>query len=253
MQMSSLLVYRAGYVVAIVVLIAQLFLLTMVWRAIYADRGDVGGVSAETTTAYAALSLVQFTVFNPFRPSALPQRVREGKIAVDLLRPVNLPGQMIAGQLGSVAAMALATLPALPILLLIGSVPAPASSAAAVGYAVAFISGLVLNQLIIFLVNLVCLWTLEISGMMLIFRFVSQFLSGALLPVWLMPTGVRVLAESLPFQAVGYVPAAIFLGQISGPAILTEIVEQWIWIAALGGLVTFAWSRAKRRIISDGG
>ncbi|MFJ9568456.1 ABC transporter permease [Streptomyces bacillaris] len=253
MEFRAGLTYRTAYLSSFVMMLLQIWLLTVVWKALYDGRAEVDGLGLTTMTAYATLTTLQYQLVSPWRSSPIDQRVREGKVAVDLLRPVGFPGQMLAGQLGWASAAVPVLLVALPFALLIGAGQAPASTAAGFAYPVALIGALLVNQLLGLLLGLVSFWTLEVSGALMAYRFVAQFFSGALVPLWFMPGPVRVAAEWLPFQATAYTPAAVYLGQVEGPGIVAALGVQLAWIAALGALSAFVWSRARRRVMSQGG
>ena len=50
-----------------------------------------------------------------------------------------------------------------------------------------------------------------------------------------------------------FLPVAIYLGQVEGPAALRAIGVQLFWVAALCALVRVGWARALRRTIVQGG
>ncbi|MFI1781021.1 ABC transporter permease [Streptomyces rubiginosohelvolus] len=253
MEFRAALTYRTAYLSSFAMMLLQIWLLTVVWKALYDGRAEVDGLSLSTMTAYATLTTLQYQLVSPWRSSPIDQRVREGKVAVDLLRPVGFPGQMLSGQLGWASAAVPVLLVALPFALLIGAGRAPASAAAGFAYPVALIGALLVNQLLGLLLGMVSFWTLEVSGALMAYRFVAQFFSGALVPLWFMPGPVRAAAEWLPFQATAYPPAAVYLGQVEGLGIVIALGVQLAWIGALGALSAFVWSRARRRVMSQGG
>jgi ABC-2 type transport system permease protein len=51
---------------------------------------------------------------------------------------------------------------------------------------------------------MVAFWTLEPQGIMLVYRMAGQFLSGALVPLWFMPSWLRGIAQWLPFQGMTF-------------------------------------------------
>jgi ABC-2 type transport system permease protein len=253
MQFATVLAYRADYLLTLVMLLAQVYLLRVVWTAVYADRGATAGISVHTMVAYATLATVQYALFNPWRFSLIPTRVREGKVAVDLLRPIGFCGQMLAGQIGGTAATLPFVLLALPFALLIGGASAPPTWASTLAYPVSLLLGYAITQLLALLLGMVAFWTLEISGIFMIYRFVAQFLSGALVPLWFMPGPLRTVAELLPFQATAYIPNATYLGQLTGGALTKALLVQVLWVGALIGLARLVWSRAVYRVIVQGG
>ncbi|MFE4539034.1 ABC transporter permease [Streptomyces scopuliridis] len=253
MEFRVALAYRTSYLSTFVMMLLQIYLLTVVWSAFYDGREEVDGIGLGTMTAYATLATLQYNLVSPWRSSPIDQRVREGKVAVDLLRPIGFPGQMLAGQFGWISASVPVLVVALPFALLVGAGRAPESPAAAFAYPLALLGALVVNQLLGLLLGMVSFWTLEVSGALLAYRFVAQFFSGALVPLWFMPDPVRAAAELLPFQATAHTPAAVYLGQIEGPGIAAALGVQLWWIVALGGLATLVWSRARHRVLSQGG
>ncbi|MFJ8972814.1 MULTISPECIES: ABC transporter permease [Streptomyces] len=253
MEFRAALTYRTAYLSSFAMMLLQIWLLTVVWKALYDGREEVDGLGLTAMTAYATLTTLQYQLVSPWRSSPIDQRVREGKVAVDLLRPVGFPGQMLSGQLGWASAAVPVLLVALPFALLIGAGQAPASAAAGFAYPVALIGALLVNQLLGLLLGMISFWTLEVSGALMAYRFVAQFFSGALVPLWFMPGPVRTAAEWLPFQATSYTPAAIYLGQVEGLGIAAALGVQLAWIGALGALAAFVWSRARRRVMSQGG
>jgi len=253
MQFATVLTYRTDYLMTAVLLLAQVYLLRVVWTSVYADRDVANGIDVHTVIAYATLATVQYTLFSPWRFSQIPQRVREGKVAMDLLRPVGFCGQMLAAQVGGTAATAPFLLLALPFALLIGGATAPPTTGAAVAYAVSLALAYAISQLLALLVGMVAFWTVENTGIFMIYRVVAQFLSGALVPLWFMPGPLRAVAQVLPFQATAYTPTATYLGQIHGSGLATALGVQVLWVGLLSALARLVWSRAVHRVVVQGG
>ncbi len=252
-QFQTVLAYRADYLVTAVVLLLQVYLLKVVWTALYADRGSVDGVPLDTMIAYATLATLQYTVINRWRFSPIPERVRRGWIATDLLRPAGFVGQMLALQLGGTAAIAPFVLLAAPFALVVGGAAAPAGPTALLAYLVSLALAYLVSQQLALLLGLVSFWTLEVGGVYLMYRVVAQFLSGALIPLWFMPDPVRIVAAVLPFQATLYTPTAVYLGQLAGSSALRALAVQLAWGGGLALLTRLVWWRAIRRVVVQGG
>lgn len=249
----TVMAYRADYLFGLLTMLMQIYLLRLVWTSAYGDRDAVDGVHRSAMLAYATLASVQYWLLNPWRLSAIPERVRDGKIAVDLVRPIRLVGQAVAGQAGAVAAMVPFVVLALPFALLTGGVDRPPSPGAFAGYVVSVLLAAVVTILLGTAMGLVAFWTLEVTGVYLVYRMVAQFMSGALVPLWFMPDWLRTVCGVLPFQATSYTPVAIYVGELTGTAALRAVVVQMVWIGALWGLVRLVWWRAFRRAVVQGG
>ncbi|MET9730125.1 ABC-2 family transporter protein [Streptomyces sp. NPDC006458] len=245
--------YRGSYLLTFATLMLQIYLMKTVWTGMYAGREEVDGVTLHTMIAYATLAAVQYTLLNPLQASPIPQRVREGKVAVDLLRPVGFPLQMFASQVGGALSALPAVVVALPFALLVGGAQAPSSTGSLIGYGIALLLGMLVNQLLFLTKALLSFWTLETTGFDMIYGFTAQLLSGTLVPLWFMPGPLKAVAEALPFQATAYTPVAIFLGEVRGNAMKQALGMQLVWVVLLGGLAALVWSRAKRHVVVQGG
>lgn len=257
-QFWTLLAYRADFVASVLVLLLQIFLFRVVWTSVYADRpaiqgsGGTGTISLSVQVAYATLAALQFWLFNPWA-NQLARRVYDGKIAVDLSRPVGLIQQTVSSQIGVTVALVPFAVLALPFAVLVGGAAPPASFLALGGYAVATVLAYVVNVLLTTLVGMMAFWTLEISGPSAIYRLVAQVLSGAIAPLWFMPDWLRLVAQALPFQATTYTPVAVYLGKLSGAALWTALAIQLVWVAILWLLLRLVWWRALHRVVVQGG
>lgn len=246
------LAYRFSLVIGVVMLAARLVLFVAVWRAAYTgSAGAVNGIDENTAVGYAVLAQVVGGVlvggFSPVRG-----RIREGLIAVDLLRPHGFIGQMLSLQAGILGVGAVVALLGVPIGLLLGADLSPATGAAATAALLSVILAAVVGQLLALLMGLSTFWTLEIGGIQMIYSLVARFMAGVLVPLWLMPDWLRAAAAWLPFQASTFTPIAIWQGQADGGA-TRAIAIQAAWIAVLSLLVAAIWNRARRRVVVQGG
>lgn len=252
-QFRTVLVFRMDYLAGLAGVLVQIVLLHMVWSAVYKERGVVDGVPLSTMLAYATLANVHAWLMAPLRFSLIPERVREGRVGVDLLRPVGFLGQVIAGQAGRTAATAPFLVLALPPVLLLGGMSGPASGVASLVYPVSLALAYLISTLLSVLVGLISFWTLEVSGIYVIYRSVLQFMSGALIPLWFMPGLLRTVVEFMPFQAITYVPTAVYLGRIEGDRLVEALAVQAGWVAVLWVATRWTWSRAVHRVVVQGG
>lgn len=258
-QFRTILVYRVDWAIGLIGLLLQIFALRVVWTSVYAERssvagsGGVGQISLSVQIAYATLAALQFWLLNSWARYPIAQRIREGKIAIDLSRPVGLVPQVVAGQLGATGAMVPFALLALPFALVAGGAAAPASPIALLGYLATSAGALGVATLLTTSVSMIAFWTLENTGFWLAYRIFTQFLAGALVPLWFMPGWLRAVAQTLPFQTTTYTPIAIYLGEIEGSGIWRALALQAFWILALWLLLRVVWSRALLRVVVQGG
>lgn len=246
-------VYRFNWAFHFVGVLLQVYLLKVIWTAVYAGRGSVDGIELETLIAYLTLVNLQMNLLWPFLGGYLQGRVREGKVALDLARPVGLLGQLLAQQVGLTAGSLPFLVLVFPLALVLGGLVPPASAGAALLYLCSLTLTYAITILLGLLLGLVAFWTLEIQGFTVIYFFVNQFFAGALVPLWFFPPALRAVADVLPFQAQAFVPVSIYLGKLNGDTLVRALGVQLFWAVALYALARLVWWRAMRRVIVQGG
>jgi ABC-2 type transport system permease protein len=246
-------VYRFSVVLQLVGLLLQIFLLKVVWTAVYADRGSVDGVSLSTLLTYLTIANLQIWIVFPEGGEILQRKVREGTVALDLARPVSLVAQLTSQQVGATFGRVPLILAGAPLALFIGVLRAPASPEAAAIYAVSVVLAYTVVTLMGLLLGIVSFWTLETTGLWAIYRFANLFFAGGLVPLWLFPAPLRTIAEVLPFQTQANIPVSIYVGQLAGANVLSGLAIQGVWIVILVLVVRFMWARAMKRVVIQGG
>ena len=251
---QTMLAYRTATLIECLGVVLRVYLMRVFWTAVYGGGGPVEGITLPMMITYATLSNVQGFVISSWVQWAVQRKVRDGSIVIDLIRPYGFLRSLAASHLGGAllwgGPMAVLTLAA--SLLLVDLQP-PASLAAGLAYSASLILAMGVNFCLLTMVGLVAFWTLELFGFNFIFEFLSQFLSGGLIPLWFLPLWVRRTAEWLPFQSLAHLPLSIYLGKIGGTAIWMALLKQAAWIAVLSIVVWLIWKTAERKMIVQGG
>ena len=246
-------VYRFELITELVALLLKIFLLRVVWTSVYSGRAEVDGIALAEVISFTTLANLQLYLLGSVIPGYLHGRIREGLIALDLARPASFLGQLVANQLGGTVSVVPFVALAAPLALLVGGMQPPATPLAGALYLVSLLLAYAVSGLIGALIGLAAFWTTEIWGIRTILDFVSQFFSGALVPLWFFPPLLRDLASWLPFQAQAFVPLSIFLGRVEGPAAAGALGLQLAWVIVLAAIVALIWRRAMRRVVVQGG
>lgn len=248
--------YRVAFWTELVINFCFMYLNVCLWQALTRDSGAVAGYQPAAMLTYVIVAqtilTLQFTVRVVWEVEA---RVRTGAIAYDLLRPVDFQTAMLATSLGpALHTLLFNMIPKILVFAAAGLVAPPPSAAAALAFTVSLILGFFVQFGIEVLVGLSAFWLIEIQG---VHAFVvwglSWLCSGYFLPLDLYPDWLAAIARALPFQAIVYTPSAIWVGRISGGAVLIALAQQAAWAAALllGGRALFG--AARRRLVVQGG
>ncbi|MBI4604945.1 MAG: ABC-2 family transporter protein [Planctomycetes bacterium] len=261
---TGLLAYRLRYVVGVVNYVIYMGVQYTLWAAVYASRpegqAEIGGYGFRALVTYFAVGwIARVSCYNNI-DRELADRVSQGDIALDLLRPVSLLQRGYGEALGE-ACMRVFFM-ALPTALIFfpafgvegpGFPPGTAGLAMAAAFGLSLVLAFHAFFLLNFLVGASTIFFEKIRGLLWTKFILIQLLSGLLVPFELFPSWARAILEALPFRAMVYGPVQIYLGKAQGAALVWELGLQVLWVAALYGLSRWLWARARRRLLVHGG
>lgn len=251
-RIRTVYAYRTDVLIWLLAPAMQIALQAALWRAIYGDRSIVDGVPLAMMTTYVSLAAIQHLIGWDDTTDWLIERVRDGKIGADMARPVGLLTQQVCGQVAQLIVKAPMVVLLLPVVLLASGLTAPAPGALG-PYLLSTVLGWLVNCCLSLLVASVAFWTVELNGMEFLYYVLSGFLSGTLVPLWVMPDWLRTIVEWLPWQSVVYTPVAIYIGRFEGARVWEAIGVQALWLVLAGGLTWLVWRRAVHRVVVQGG
>ncbi|WP_234121089.1 ABC transporter permease [Clostridium hydrogenum] len=224
------------------------------WKCTYAGNKEMLGLSKSQMITYSVLSVFLSSVFQCNVQNTIRDGVRQGKIAVDLLRPYNIIVAFFAQDLGDVFASILnKALPLLFLGMIFFGVNAPVSSSAFVLFVISSVLGFMILWFISALVGMFSFWTLELGNMGVVKDIIVSILSGSLIPLWFFPNDVQKVLAFMPFQYTYQTPMGLYIGKITINDGLLQIGIQIIWILLLGVITSFVWCKAKNNILIQGG
>lgn len=226
-----------------------LLLYVSVWGALLK-----GGERGDLPTMLAYIMAVQLVNNLNLRNMAweLPEKIRKGDIAVDMLKPLYLPLRYTAEQEGQ---SLFALVRAIPVYLLIGwAMKIELPDAATLGwFLLSTFLGHYLFTAILLTVLSLSFWIQQTHAIYDLVDFGYTVFAGTLIPLWYLPPFMAKVASYLPFQAVFYTPGAIFAGELTGPALQQALLVQvaWLFVGLLA--VHFSWSAATKKVVAQGG
>lgn len=209
--------------------------------------GELKGYDAGQMLAFVWLGQGLLGLFNFFGRDDLADRIKNGDIVVDFLRPLNIQAAGLATFLGErTFTLIPRTIPTLTIgALTTGFALAPGLTPYLLG-AVSLVLGMSLSWLTVYLISVSGLWLVETRGLQVAYMLLSGFLSGLYIPVALFPGWLTAIAYSTPFPSMLMTPLDIFIGRFTGTQAVAMMGVQLIWltvVAAVGAVLTHAGRR----------
>ena len=177
----------------------------------------------------------------PYGRTDLADRIRDGDVAVDFLRPVDVQGAFVATEVGrSLFAFLPRGLPTLAIGVVVIGVPWPGGPALALGL-VSLLLAVTVSATTVYLVATAGFWLVETRGLQVLYMVLSGFFAGLFLPIWFFPDWLLVLVTLTPFPSMMMYPTDILAGRVDVGGALLHLALQTRWLAvtiAVGQVLT---------------
>ena len=233
-------------------LLVRLYLMKAVWTSLYAQNAAPAGIPLHAILTYTTVALLMSLILEIDGTRMIREKIREGTIATDLMKPISLPLYFFSDGFGQTLLHAVLIVPALALALLMVRIDVP-SPLVLLAFAVSFLLGYGVNFLLNFLMNSIAFWTLETFAIQLMVRWVSDLLSGQIVPLIFFPGFFQQIVLALPFAAIYSTPLLIYLGRIEPHAYAAAFAAQLAWLGGFGLLATVVWRAAQRRVVVQGG
>jgi ABC-2 type transport system permease protein len=228
------------------------FIQAYILLAVFEHRTDVGGYDTADTLTYVWLAQALIMTVYIFGWQELALRIRDGSIATDLSRPLDLQRYWLAYDLGR-APYHLIFRGVLPFI--VGALVFQLQYPSAVDLVIFFVSvalGVVVSLGFRFLYNASAFWFVDIRGVMIVAISLSLFFSGMVLPLTFFPDWLRTLAYALPFASIMQTPIDLWLGKPHW-SIGLMLLLQVGWALALLGLGRLTLRAGRHKLVVQGG
>ncbi len=225
--------YRSTFITGMLANFIQAVVLYYVWKSIFAYQEIVNGYTWEIMRQYVFVAFLCNSVFSMGFEMNIAERIVKGDIILDLLKPLSYRGMLFFRMLGT-AGMEFAV-----TFLLIGSIYLAVngtrylSGIRAILFLISLFLGMGVKFCIQYLFSLLCFYTDNSYGVTKAREILTNFFSGALIPLSMFPGVLRELVRYLPFQGIVYTPCCVFIGTFSIEECVSQILLQIVWILLL--------------------
>jgi ABC-2 type transport system permease protein len=234
----------------------------MILEAFYRSSAATHGFTLAQAMGYVWLRQATFAMQPYNLDRDVKAMVREGTIAYELVRPLDLYAFWYSRSLAWRAApMTMRIVPMFIIATLV--LPAlglgdialgpPASLASGVLWVIAVGGALAVSAAVTTFMSITLLHTISGEGIGVLMVSVVALLSGMIIPLPLFPDWLQPLLRLLPFGALIDLPARVYTGDIPPAEAGWVILHQAFWAAALVLAGRALLRRGLRRVVLQGG
>ena len=228
----------------------RVIVLLSIWRTILAGKGAVSGMTLGSVLTYTLIAEVFASQLSP--RTDLDTALWSGSIAARMLQPLGLFGQLSAELFGHwLFEFVVFAVPLLLLSPLLGVSPLPASPGAAALFALSLALAISVGLAVEFIFGgLQVALALPLWAVSQMRTAVTTLLSGALIPLALLPAGVGTVFGWLPFASMASAPLRIYTGT-GDPVQLLAL--QAGWSIVLWPLAHWLWHASRERMVAYGG
>jgi ABC-2 type transport system permease protein len=239
---KSMLAYRADTWLGAALVGFRVLLSFLLWMAVFAGRESVAGYTLPMMVTYALItSLLGRLQHQDALAWQLANEVREGTFSKYLVHPISVLGFFLSAGLGRWVYLLLVNTAALVVWALVfsGWLVLPG------GVQVLWLLLLLpLGALCMLLFNhnvaLLSMRYQDVGGLMILKGSIIDFVSGAIIPLSLLPAPLVSVFRFTPFYYVIYYPASLLLGtQTEPPLLAVGVLLLWCCLLAIAGQAWF--------------
>ena len=250
----NVMAYRLRYYTGIVTYFIYISVYYFIWKAALAHEESIEGFNFSQMLTYVAVGwIIRSFYFNNIDQD-IAYQVQEGKLAMDLIKPVNTQLMYVAEAFGqSCFRFILLTVPTALVILVVFPVRLPAGPLNFAGFLASVLLSFFLVAGVNFCVGTFALRLKSILGLLRAKYFLLELFSGLLIPITFFPDWARSILELLPFPYISFAPVLIYLGKTEGVDILRTLSIQAFWVLVLLLAGHFLWRWSSKKITIQGG
>jgi ABC-2 type transport system permease protein len=253
------LTYRFNFLARAVFGLVPLVATLYVWRTIYSDKSQGASVGsytlAEMISYYLIVTIVDALTAVNEDDWQIATDIKDGNISQFLLKPINyLVYRLVLFFSGRVAYLGVATIPlALFVVALRHYFVLPANGATFGLFVFSIFLTALLQFFMSYAMAMLAFWVLEVSTFIFILFAFEYIASGHMFPLDILPKGFAQVLFYTPFPYQLYFPVAIYMGKVTGMALLQGLLIQASWVFVAFGSAQLLWHRGIRKYSAFGG
>ena len=250
--LSRALVYRTNLLLGAVNIVIWFGTFILLYKSI---GGSLGSYSVpELVTYVLGTSFLSAMLFNSAIMDKIADEIVEGDLVNYLLQPVNYFYYWLARSAAMRTPLVVISLIVVFILsrfvssdLIVQSDPTILWQTVTLT-----IGSIIMMTCFDFLAGMFSFWTDRGFGARWLLMISARFLSGAALPIALMPLWAQTFFKATPFPYLIAAPVETYLGHTDATTFVQTMIVQWAWIAVTIIAVALVWRRGIKRYAAYG-
>ncbi|QDP97702.1 hypothetical protein FOE78_18900 [Microlunatus elymi] len=226
----------------------------LVWQAVLASGAPLP-VSGRYLTTYFVLVAVVEMLASTWTAFFLAESIRNGELNQWLVRPTSTLVNAIANNIGEKLVKIIFLVPFVAAAVLIlqltgigGGLGYPHQAVRWLAFAIAVVLAAAIRFTLDVLIGSLAFWFEDVQGFLRVSAVIVPVLSGAVVPLALMPAGWQLITQLQPFRFMLSFPMEVLLSdqQWTSGAPRTGFALQLLWLLIFVGGAALLWRRGLR-------
>lgn len=255
-KIQETMTFRFGFFTSFIASLVQTFVMLYVWNEVFSQKQTIMGFDKSQMLTYLVVSQCLNAIYGWYNATErnISARIKSGDIVLDLVKPINFNFARFYEGIGMTIIQIIFS--GCVLLLFIVFNPSVATPTSFMHF-IAFLLSAFFGYVSMFSISLITgLLSFVISGYWGLYylkKAIIDLLSGALIPIGLLPLVLQRFADYLPFKNIIYTPTMIYMGRISINEIVEQMSIQVIWAFILWQLCKYFYRIMIRRVTINGG
>ncbi len=252
-------VYRANFICFLIGEIMSAFIMYFVWKAVFLSSGSKTfmGFTMEDMVVYLFITFLTGYLTYSDGAFAVGEEIVDGSIAARMIRPCSFEMCFLFQELGNrLISVSMIFVPMVAGVEIYRYITCGELRFNIV-YFLLYILSLLIAYMISFYFNVcygfMAFFFKNLWGTTLIKETLVGFLSGAVVPLAFLPSGLAAVLNFLPFASLSYTPVMIYMGMYTYPQIAMRLGLQLFWMVVMFGVSKLIWRSAVKRLAVQGG
>ncbi len=240
--------YKVNFIMWRIRNVFQIIITFFLWDTIFANPGTVifGYDRAMILTYVFAIMIVRALVLSA-RAVDVSSDIGEGNLSNYLVKPVSYFKYWFTRDIASKILNLSFAVVEFTVLFLIFKPPffLQTDIYTLLSFIIATAAAIAIYFFLLFIISAVPFWAPELGwgSQFLVIVVVVEFFSGSLFPIDILPVLAQKIIMATPFPYMIFFPVEVYLGKITGPALIQGFLISFVWVAILLFAMKFVWDR----------
>lgn len=255
LSLQSQMYYRTSLILNLLTPIVTLLGQYLLWKALYAQQaGCIGGMERNAMFSYILISFALNNLISWSTENNLSREIKAGTVVSRCVRPVSFLSQSLSGMLGAAILQGIVNF----MIVLIGFAAfskhlVMPTLCSVVAFLPCFFLSVLLRMMLIDVFSLICFFSTGYLGISWTRQALTDFFSGALIPIAMFPGWLQKIVYSTPFPYMLQTPIAILLGQEIPVKLYCVYLFQVLWLIVFLILHMKIYGHVRRNMNIAGG